>query len=171
MRSIHTRSAAALAVAIGFVFAPSQTRGQEHFFDFPLAINGQTVEEFLAARDQAEEVLNGLLELDVVGQRAQLMDLLERIDRGVATQEEVPDALSGIGGFSTLLAVRAYLSDEAHRVQGKIRDYVYVDSDKSGHLAVDVLTEFFASAKDRDSGELPIRTELLHWDIDVEGVY
>jgi hypothetical protein len=171
MRSIRARSAAALGVAIGFVVASSQTLAQEHFFDFPLAIAGQTVEEFLANRDQAEEVLNRALELDVVGQRTQVIDLLERIDRGIATQEEVPDALSGIGGFSTLLAVRAYLFNEAHRVQGKIRDYVYVDNDKSGHLAVDVRTEFFASAKDRDSGELPIRTELLHWDIDVEGVY
>jgi hypothetical protein len=171
MRSNHTGSAAALAVAIGFIVASSQSLGQEHFFDFPLAINGQTVEEFLGARDQAEELLNGLLELDVVGQRDQLINLLEGIDRGDATQEDIPDALSGIGGFSTLLALRAYLFNEAHRVQGKIRDYVYVDSDKSGHLAVDVRTEFFASAKDRDSGELPIRTELLHWDIDVEGVY
>ena len=119
MRSIHTRSAAALAVAIGFIVASSQSLGQEHFFDFPLAINGQTVEEFVGNRDQAEDVLKRVLELDVVGQRDQLTDLLERIDRGVATQEEVPDALSGIGGFSTLLALRAYLSDEAHRVQGK----------------------------------------------------
>jgi hypothetical protein len=171
MRSIRFMSATALAVAIGFVFNSSQSLGQEHFFDFPLAINGQTVEEFLANRDQAEQLLNGLMEIDVVEQRAQGISLLERIDQGIATQEEVPDALTGIGGFGTLLAARAYFFDEAHRVQGRIRDYVYVEDAQSGHLAVDVRTEFFASAKDRDSGGLPTRTELLHWDIDVEGVY
>jgi hypothetical protein len=171
MRSIRSMSAAALAAIICFVFVSSQSLGQERFFDFPLSINGQTVEEFLADRDQAEEVLNGLLELDVVEQRAQAIDLLERINQGLATQEEVPVALRGIGGFGTLLVARAYLFNEAHRVRGKIRDYVYVEDDQSGHLAVDVQTEFFASAKDRDSGKPPQRKELLHWDIDVDGVY
>jgi hypothetical protein len=171
MRNIRARSAAMLAATIGFVFASPQGLGQERFFDFPLSIDGRTVEEFLANRAQAGEVLNGLLEMNVVDQRDQAIDLLERIDQNLATQQEVPVALRGIGGFGTLLAARAYFFNEAHRVQGRIRDYIYVEDGQSGHLAVDVRTEFFSSVKDRDSGKPPNKTELLHWDIDVAGIY
>ena len=171
MRSIRTVSAAALAVTIGLVVASSEGLGQERFFDFPLTIDGQTVEAFLADRDQAEEVLSGLLEIDVVAQRAQAINVLQRIDEGVATQEEVPVALSGLGGFGALLVARAYFFEEAHKIRGRIRDYLYVEDDQSGHLAVEVRTEFFASVKDRDSGKAPLRTELLHWDVDVEDAY
>jgi hypothetical protein len=69
------------------------------------------------------------------------------------------------------LVARAFLLGQALRVRGRIRDYVYVEDTQSGHLAVDVTTEFFASAKDRDSGQPPLQTELLHWDIEVENAY
>lgn len=173
MRSIRSVTAATLICTIGFAFASSESIGQEDFFDFPLAIDGSTVEDFLADAGRAAEILSALLEVDVVDQRGQAIELLQGIDEGSLTQEEVPAALRGIGGFGLQLVARAFLFEDApaFRVQGRIRDYVYVDDAQSGHLAVDVRTEFFASAKDRDSGQPPLSTELLHWDIDVENVY
>lgn len=171
MPSIRSVTAATLICTVGFAFASTESIGQEDFFDFPLAIDGSTVEEFVADADRAAETLGALLEVDVVEQRAQAIALLQGIDQLSFTQEEVPAALRGIGGFGVQLVARAFLLEEAHRVRGRIRDYVYVDDTKSGHLAVDVRTEFFASAQDRDSGQSPLRTELLHWDIEVENVY
>jgi len=155
----------------GFAFAASNSTGQESFFEFPLAVDGSTVEEFVADTERAAEVLSGLLEVDVVNQRDAAIRLLQGLDQGFLTQDGAPAGLRGIGGLGVRLVARAFLLQEAHRVRGTIRDYVFVEDTASGHLAVDVRTEFFASAKDRDSGQPPLRTELLHWDIEVEGAY
>jgi hypothetical protein len=171
MRSIRSVTAAALVSTLGSSFASTEGFGQEGFFDFPLAVEGSTVQGLLENRDRTEEILNALLDFDVVEQRSRLVRLLEGIDAGTLAQEEVPVALSGLGGFGAVLLARSYAFNEVHEVHGKIRDYVYDEGSKSGHLAVDVRTRFFASVKDRDSGKPPIRTELLHWDVDVDGVY
>jgi hypothetical protein len=169
--SIRSVTAAALVSTLGLPFASNEGFGQEGFFDFPLAVEGSTVQALLANRDRTEEILNAWLDFDVVEQRSRLVALLEGIDAGTLAQEEVPVALSGLGGFGAVLLARSYAFNEVHEVHGKIRDYVYDEGSKSGHLAVDVRTRFFASVKDRDSGKPPIRTELLHWDVDVDGVY
>ena len=171
MRSIRSVAAATLICTVGFAFASTASIGQEEFSDFPLVVDGSTVEDFVADTERAAQVLGGLLELDVVEQRDAAIRLLEGIDDGFITQEEAPAGLRGIGGLGVRLAARAFLLEEAHRVRGRIRDYVYVEDTQSGHLAVDVKAEFFASAKDRDSGQPPVRTELLHWDIEVDGAY
>ena len=119
----------------------------------------------------SSKLFTTLLELDVVDQRAQALELLRGIEAGTLAQDQVPAAFRGIGGFGVGLLAKAYFFGEVHKVQGKIRDYVYDEGAKSGHLAVDVRTLTFASVKDRDSGKPPTKTELLHWDIDVEGVY
>jgi hypothetical protein len=165
MRDIRTVMAAMILI----VLTSAESVGQEGFFDFPLSVDGQTVQEFLSDEDRAAAVLSGLLEVDIRSDRAR--ELLESIERGIVPLEEAPVALRGIGGFGALLVARAFVFKEAHQVQGRIRDYVYVDATKSGHLAVDVRTQFFASAEDRDSGKPPIGAELLHWDIDVDGAY
>ena len=171
MRSIRSVAAATLICTVGFAFASTASIGQEEFSDFPLVVDGSTVEDFVADTERAAQVLGGLLELDVVEQRDAAIRLLEGIDDGFITQEEAPAGLRGIGGLGVRLAARAFLLEEAHRVRGRIRDYVYVEDTQSGHLAVDVKAEFFASAKDRNSGQPPVRTELLHWDIEVDGAY
>lgn len=171
MRNIWNVTAATLICTVGFAFASAESIGQEGFSDFPLVVDGSTVEDFVADRERAAGVLSELLELDVVDQGDAAIRLLQGIDDGFITQEEAPAGLRGIGGLGVRLVARAFLLDEAHRVRGKIRDYLYDEGTASGHLAVDVRTEFFASAKDRDSGRPPVRTELLHWDIEIDGAY
>jgi hypothetical protein len=182
MRNTRVVKAATLAVGIGLGFASAESLGQDRFFEFPLAVDGVPIDEFLLDED-APQILSTLEEIDVDECPPQprpdrrwcrdaLIPLLQRIEEaGFVPREEVPAALTGIGGFSTQLVLRAFLFKEAHKVQGRIRDYIYVDATKSGHLAVDVKTLYFASAADRDAGKLPKRTELLHWDIEVDSIY
>ena len=103
MPSIRSVTAATLICTVEFAFASTESIGQEDFFDFPLAIDGSTVEEFVADADRAAETLGALLEVDVVEQRAQAIALLQGIDQLSFTQEEVPAALRGIGGFGVQL--------------------------------------------------------------------
>jgi hypothetical protein len=184
MKSIRSMTAAALTVTIASAFASTESAGQEGFFDFPLAVNSMTVEEFVS-RGDALATLNRLLLIGLNGQaidspidlnigadRDEVIAVLQQIEEGSVSRQDVPWlALHGIGGFGTRLVLRAFLLNEAHKVQGKIRDYNYMDATKSGHLAVDVTTQFFASVEDRDAGRPPVRAELLHWDIDVDGAY
>jgi hypothetical protein len=171
MRNIPSIIAATIISTLGFACASTESLGQEGFFDFPMTVEGSTVDDLLSDRERIEQTLNTLLEIDVVDQRAQAIELLQGLDEGRFVQDQVPLALRGIGSFGVRLLARSYFFGEVQKVQGKIRDYVYDEGTKGGHLAVDVRTLIFTSAKDRDLGKPPIRTELLHWDIDVDGVY
>jgi hypothetical protein len=173
MTSIRFGRIAVFIALAGLPGVPALGHEQETFFEFPLSVNGMTVEEFVADEASALEILNTLegIDLSTADSRDNLIQLLQRTDQGFVSQEEVPAAMHGLGGIGTSLVLRAILLKEAHRAQGRIRDYVYVDQDKSGHLGVDVIIQYFASAQDRDAGAAPIRTELLHWDIDVDGAY
>jgi hypothetical protein len=69
----------------------------------------------------------------------------------------VPEALQGIGGFSTILVLKKILLSVHQTLFGKIRDYIFVDKTKSGHLSVDMCMD---------------RSEFFHWDIEIlDGEY
>jgi len=103
-------------------------------------------------------------------QTSELVDLLRRMDAvPQAVYENIPQALQGLGGISTILLLQKLLpfddepiADKA--LYGKIRDYVFVERTGSGHLAVDVCIdrkEFVPLGEDR--------REYYHWDVEIGG--
>lgn len=83
-----------------------------------------------------------------------LRELLREIDRDPTRvlDTDVPDAMRGIGGFSTTLFLKKLILGVHQTVYGKIRDYIFVDRTKSGHLSVDMCID---------------RSEFYHWDIEI----
>lgn len=79
----------------------------------------------------------------------------------------VPEQLLGIAGFSTALFLQKVLplggDPIADKIfMGKIRDYIFDDETKSGHLSVDSCTDVI--------GFVPLgedRREYFHWDIEI----
>jgi hypothetical protein len=172
MQGVRNIKARILIVTLGFFLLSNKSFGQEGVFEFPLSIGGQALEEFLLDRDGAGNILRQADDFDI--DDPQLPTLLQRINEGYVPLQQVPDnqqGLLGIGAFGLRLVLGAYLEGWAYKVRGKIRDYVYVDETHSGHLAVEVGIQTFASAATRDAGGPPIRVESLHWDIDVDGAY
>jgi hypothetical protein len=87
-----------------------------------------------------------------------LTSLLERIDREpTSIIPEVPEALQGISGFISILVLKKLLIQVHPVVRGKIRDYIFDERTKSGHVSVDMCID---------------RNQFYHWDIEVlDGEY
>lgn len=96
------------------------------------------IDRFDGREAAADQVLERL-QIDLP--RADLVALLERIDED-PTLTDIPDplrpSLEGVSGLSTMLLLTDLLLGKPQKMTGKIRDYVYLDGSKSGHLAVEV---------------------------------
>lgn len=118
-----------------------------------LFVDGEPSDAFAARlrgnQAEAQAFINSLgIDLDT----EQLTDLLRRLDAAPESVLDVPEALQGISGFSTTLLLKKMFLGVHPTLYGKIRDYVFVDKTKSGHLSVDMCID---------------QREFYHWDIEV----
>lgn len=139
--------------------AVGQICEDEDFKDLPVVVRGTNVFEFLrdtVARDELFEEFLVLTQEDKpieFANEAELSNIVRSLE-GTGPRIEVPEVMNGVSGFSTYLFSLAVLGD-LNRVTGKIRDYVYNSTDRTGHLAVDLRVE-------TSRGVI-----CYHWDIDV----
>jgi hypothetical protein len=161
--------AAGAWVAIGFlvITAPviAQEPVQEEGFEtWVTMVDGAPIDEVLRDTRRAERIVGAL-----VGNsdRQFVSELLERLRQGVAFPVDVrgvPSALGGIAGFAVVSFLEAYAAGAmvGPTISGKIKDYVFDESDLSGHLAVD--TRVYLPWKNT--------SDRFHWDIEVRpGTY
>ncbi len=174
-----TASLITLSAALSAGFAPPAhaTHRCEDYGLKPIGLFAlaQPVDEFVANRNvpaAVEEFLALFQEEDQRGERElgglglpELTQLLREMNRDpTATQFSVPvpAALQGIAGFVTTILLQHLIQEKGQpiarkTVYGKIRDYVFLKEDGSGHINVDVCTD------DAVTG----RRELFHWDVEV----
>lgn len=134
------------------------------------ALGGRSYEELVkderskageALRELAKEFREFGIDLDTPKGRSEALKQIERLREGEATAEETAGPLLGIEGISTAAFLRSALAPNFRVVtKGRIRDYIYLEQEESGHLAVDMLTEIY------DSGKL-VWTIFHHWDIEL----
>jgi hypothetical protein len=146
--------------------AASETAGDacKGLQEWGLFVNGESADDFvdrLRRDDDREEIFlhnpppDGL---GIEGTTDALDQRLRQIDREpTSVIPNVPQALQGISGFITTLVLKK-LRLQVHPVlSGKIRDYIFDERTKSGHLSVDVCID---------------RNQFFHWDIEVlDGEY
>jgi hypothetical protein len=87
-----------------------------------------------------------------------LTEILRRIDADpTSVLPSVPEALQGISGFISAVVLKKLFLQVHPVIYGKIRDYIFDERTKSGHLSVDVCID---------------RNQFYHWDIEVlDGEY
>lgn len=114
----------------------------------------------------------GDIDLADEGDRVLLRSFIASVEQGETNASNTPVFLRGVEGISTLMAFEAYLDltniDGPIRpptTKGKIRDYVYNDATKSGHLSVEMRKSYFNLAG------ILYKQRIRHWDIEVAGVY
>lgn len=141
----------------------------------PMFIDSVPLADFMADEERKQGFLAEIR--GITGQsNEQMITLLEQIETDEVEADDVPEALWGINGQTTRLALRAALLDEHYLFAGKIRDYLYIDNDGdgqmgSGHLAVTMTSWRYASLADFQAGAAPTRVETLHWHIEVDQAY
>jgi len=140
-----------------------------------LFVEGQPVEDFVSeTRAKPGGVEDFLAELGLSLTQRELATQLLQINKDPIGPYDVPQALRGAAGFSTILLLQRLIfvddlgfpADESGKpiaekvLYGKIRDYIFIEGPENrgpGHLSVDTCTD------DRMTG----RRELYHWDIEV----
>ena len=172
MMRIWTLGVAAIAVvSLSACELLQEKLKRDRFDEWSLVAGGEVVGGPKLSKDQLIKVASELLEFDVgtdEGQ-AKAKSILAGFDENSASGKDVPSALKGVAGQSTLSLVR-WAVDEPQVISGKIRDYIYDDQNKSGHLAVDTKVETYGSLANLRNGT-PFRVEFFHWDIEVVGIY
>lgn len=156
----------------------------EDFDNWSLVLNGERVDDLRADPEKIREAVRKLLKYepwndDKAGKKDDKSDDKkddpERMDekryRALMAGKDpddgvTPDALKGIAGFSTTGLKRAS-EGQRQLIRGKIRDYVYDDKTKSGHLAVDTWVTVFNDAK-AFINDKPDEVIRYHWDIEIE---
>lgn len=144
---------------------------EEGFERWSLLAEGERFGRLEVNQDKLRKILQEVLDIDVgseEGRRA-LAKIIAKFDEGDVSTSDVPQALWGVSGSSTLALARLGIG-EKQIISGKIRDYIYDDSKKSGHLAVETKVETFKTIANF-SRRVPDRVEYFHWDIEVEGIY
>lgn len=148
----------------------------EEFDQWSLVLDGERVDDLRADPEKIKAKVRELLKSDPwsddkarksKGEPPRLdEEYFRALTEGRLPGTPVPEALKGIGGFSARGLLRA-ADGQRQVITGKIRDYVYDDSNKSGHLAVDTRVEIFAT---RESFVMhkPDVTLRYHWDIEIE---
>ena len=138
-----------------------------------VVIDGTPLDEILAQDQPLERLGSYLAEWEIDINDPALPERLASIRRGVAKSYDIPSAFTGLAGFHKIqiaelaLALARGADFEQRRVVcGKIRDYVYDESDGSGHLAVDTRVDIYNSAASLAAG-VPDAVERYHWDIDI----
>ena len=143
---------------------------------WPLYVAGEPADVFVARlRTEGAEVEAFVRSLGIDSELDSLYALLLRINEAPGVvQDDVPEALQGIAGFTTGLVLTSLLSPEDEPspplvIRGKIRDYTFVRDPASGlpgkgsgHLSVDICTDI--------DGFVPVgvdRREFFHWDLEV----
>lgn len=144
---------------------------RDRFDEWSLVAAGEVVGGPRFSGDQLNKIASELLEFDVGTDegRAKAKGILAEFDKSTVTRKDVPAALTGVAGQSALSLVR-WAVGEPQIISGKIRDYIYDDGEKSGHLAVDTRVETFSSLANLSGGS-PFRVEFFHWDIEVIDIY
>jgi len=116
-----------------------------------LFVDGEPADAFVARlRGNQPEIQEFIKSLEIGLAVEELSVLLRRIDAAPEDVIEVPEALRGINGFSTTLLLNQLLLGVHPTLYGKIRDYIFIDKTKSGHISVDMCID---------------RREFYHWDI------
>jgi hypothetical protein len=149
------------------------------FANRDVVIDGALIQELFACPGDLDKVLERLQ----LGETP--AELLERLSHPYDDNYNVPPAVRGLGGFGTLLFLRAYAGRFAQKngetkvinpefrtkVSGKICDYVFLPDpvdpyQGSGHLSVEVLEETFQTNQDLIDCK-PNKATFHHWDIEV----
>jgi hypothetical protein len=133
------------------VAAPGPAPAAEEAYDaWALMVDAEPISDVLENRERALGTLNDVLFGEGSGKRFnddQLAALLEQAESDETTAADLrttlegSNALSGIAGFSVVQFLRAYVTGEAQRVRGKIRQYYFNDDEKGGYLEVDTVVE------------------------------
>lgn len=160
MRRISTACVTVLAT-LSFVACPAPTSAAraevagpcEGLEKWALFVDGEQADELVARlRGDQPGIQEFVSRLGIDLGVEELTSLLRQIDAEPESVVDVPAALQGIGGFSTTLLLNKMLLGVHPTLYGKIRDYIFVDRTKSGHLSVDMCID---------------RRELYHWDIEI----
>ena len=143
--------------------------------EWALVIDGVPIDDLLAQPGEAR--LEEYLQSWGIDVDDRLQEQIARIKQGEAREDDVHEALTGIGGFAKIQVAEIALAsrdperaEETRLICGKIRDYVYDEGQKSGHLAVDTRIDVFDTAASYNAGT-PDSVERYHWDIEVDGIY
>lgn len=132
---------------------------REGLDNWMLMAGGMPIEELIVQREEARRVLLEVLGYDYDDE--QLAELLAMAREDDVKASDLPDALTGIPGFTVLQLLEAYLEPELERkVSGKIRHYYFNDDNKGGYLEVDTVVDTL-----RD-GEI-VHTDTYFWAIAV----
>ncbi len=164
MKRLWITSIAAMAAILG-LSASAKTQelpSAGDVVDLALFIDGTPRNVVLENKQKAKEIL-----IELVGEgrykeigEDNLKKLLEAIDRGDATDIDVP-AFNGIAGMSSVQFARAVLfTNEERNTRGLIGDFLYDENTMTGHLTVDMKTKIYKNGKLNS-------TRLLQWHIDV----
>lgn len=141
---------------------------REGLDDWMLMAGGMPIEELRAQPEMARQVLRDVLgpdyrdypdeELD-----KKLAELLAKAGEDGVRAADLPEALTGIPGFTVLQLLKAYLEPELERkVSGTIRHYYFNFNDdrKGGYLEVDTVVDTLRN------GEI-VETDTYFWAIAV----
>lgn len=113
---------------------------REGLDDWMLMVGGVPIEELIVQREEARRVLLEVLGSDYSDER--LAELLARAQEDDVRASGLPEALTGIPGFTVLQLLGAYLEPELERkVSGKIRHYYFNKTRRSGYLEVDTVVD------------------------------
>ncbi len=110
-----------------------------------------------------DEFNNAEVKLGTEAGNQELRTQLAALRKSDVTDRAIAPPLKGIAGLSTsvLLRILASEGDERFVTTGKIRDYVFLDETKEGHLSVDITIESYRRG-------VVYEREFLHWDLVVK---
>lgn len=133
---------------------------REGLDDWMLMAGGMPIEELIVQREEARRVLLEVLGYDYDDE--QLAELLAMAREDDVRASDLPDALTGIPGFTVLQLLGAYVEPALERkVSGKIRKYYFNDDKKDGYLEVDTVVDTL------DDGVI-VKTDTYSWVITVQ---
>jgi len=138
--------------------------------DLGTVVDAERLDKVRSDPERARKVLVRLIgdEFGTDKGLGKLKKLLESIDQGRTPDDDVPEALKGLGGFSSVQFARAFVfPDEIRKTKGLIGDFLFDKKKGSGHLTVDMKTEVFLSAQSYKKND-PDKVVILQWHIDVK---